>query len=252
MDSIFLECRPKFQLLFQLNKMMRSGNSLTLLLVIMLAIQSLAFRVVKPLAVTRTFSHLLSQHHFVNSHCSRLFCTSIAESGGNVAKNKNSEISLMEIRVGKIVGIERHAEADGLYVEQVDCGESTGPRTIVSGLVAFCTTEQLLNSRVTVLCNLKPRAIKGITSHGMLLCASNADHTQVQPLIPSDSTQLGELITFDGFESAPIEPGNRASKAYSKIADDFFVNDDGIATFSGIPFSTTQGPIKCSLKGKIS
>jgi methionine--tRNA ligase beta chain len=92
---------------------------------------------------------------------------------------KLSELSLMEIRVGKIVEIGKHPEADSLYVEQVDVGESTGPRTIVSGLVAFCKAEDLLNKKVTVLCNLKPRPLKGITSHGMLLCASNADHTQV-------------------------------------------------------------------------
>lgn len=95
------------------------------------------------------------------------------------APAKLSELSLMEIRVGKIVEIAKHPEAESLYVEQVDVGESTGPRTIVSGLVAFCKAEDLLNRKVIVLCNLKPRALKGITSHGMLLCASNGDHTQV-------------------------------------------------------------------------
>jgi len=48
------------------------------------------------------------------------------------------------------------------------------------------------------------------------------------------------------------EPGNRASKAYGKIADDFFVNDDLVATFKGVPFMTPAGPIKSNLKGKIS
>ena len=75
-------------------------------------------------------------------------------------------LELLEIRVGKIVSIARHAEADTLYVEQVDLGEPTGPRTIVSGLVQYCTEEQLLNREVIVLCNLKPRPIKGITSNG--------------------------------------------------------------------------------------
>jgi hypothetical protein len=48
------------------------------------------------------------------------------------------------------------------------------------------------------------------------------------------------------------EPGNRASKAYSKIADEFFVNDNGVATFKGTPFMTPQGAVTSSLKGKIS
>lgn len=93
---------------------------------------------------------------------------------------KVSDLSLMEIRVGKIVEIGKHPEADSLYVEKVDIGEPTGPRTIVSGLVAFCSMEDLLDRKVTVLCNLKPRPLKGVTSYGMLLCASNADHTKVR------------------------------------------------------------------------
>lgn len=86
----------------------------------------------------------------------------------------------MEIRVGKIVEIQRHPEADGLYIEKVDVGGPQGPRTIVSGLVAYCTEESLLGKKVIVLCNLKPRALKGVESHGMLLCVSNSDHSQVR------------------------------------------------------------------------
>lgn len=80
--------------------------------------------------------------------------------------------------------IGRHPEADGLYVEKIDLGEADGPRTIVSGLVKYVTEEEMLNRDVVVLANLKPRALKGIMSHGMLLCASNEDHTVVVPLAP--------------------------------------------------------------------
>ncbi len=163
-----------------------------------------------------------------------------------------SDLSLLEIRIGKIVEISKHPEADSLYVEKVDIGESSGPRTIVSGLVAFCKEENLLNQKVVVLCNLKPRALKGITSHGMLLCASNADHSQVVPLSPKTDTPIGELITFEGHISAPVEPGNRASKAFSKIMENFFVNDANVASYQNIPFMTSRGPIESSLKGKIS
>lgn len=75
--------------------------------------------------------------------------------------------------------ISRHPEAESLYVEKVDLGEESGPRVIVSGLVQYCAEETLLNRLVVVLCNLKPRALKGITSNGMLLCASNVDHSKV-------------------------------------------------------------------------
>lgn len=92
---------------------------------------------------------------------------------------KLADLSLLDIRVGKVVEIGRHPEADGIFVQQVDVGDAAGPRTIASKLVEFCKEEDLLNSHVIVLCNLKPRVLKGITSSGMLLCASNAEHTQV-------------------------------------------------------------------------
>ena len=44
------------------------------------------------------------------------------------------DISRLDLRVGKIVGVEKHPDADSLYVEQVDLGEGK-TRTIVSGLV---------------------------------------------------------------------------------------------------------------------
>lgn len=73
----------------------------------------------------------------------------------------SSDLSCLEIRIGKIVELSKHPEAENLYVEKVDLGEVDGPRTIVSGLVQYCTEESLLNRNVIVLCNLKPRALKG-------------------------------------------------------------------------------------------
>jgi aminoacyl tRNA synthase complex-interacting multifunctional protein 1 len=37
---------------------------------------------------------------------------------------------------------------------------------------------------VLVMVNLKPRPLAGFPSNGMVVCASNADHTQVELLIP--------------------------------------------------------------------
>jgi hypothetical protein len=40
-------------------------------------------------------------------------------------------------------------------VEQVDCGDPDGPRTIVSGLVKYCSLEEMQGRAVIVLANLK-------------------------------------------------------------------------------------------------
>ena len=39
-----------------------------------------------------------------------------------------TELSRLEIRVGKIIEIGKHPEADSLYVEKVDCGELTSEK----------------------------------------------------------------------------------------------------------------------------
>ena len=100
----------------------------------------------------------------------------------------------LDIRVGKIVEVKKHPEADALYVEKIDLGKwfnliyfdwikllssfpviwigEETPRTVVSGLVNFVSEEEMFNRMVVVLCNLKPTKFKGIESAGMVLCAS--------------------------------------------------------------------------------
>ena len=46
------------------------------------------------------------------------------------------------MRVGKIVGVKKHPDADSLYVEDVDLGEGQ-TRTIVSGLVKHVPIEEV-------------------------------------------------------------------------------------------------------------
>lgn len=152
-----------------------------------------------------------------------------------------TELSRLEMRVGKIVECERHPDADTLYVEKVDVGEEE-LRTIVSGLVKFVPLEKMVGRSVVVLCNLKPRAMRGITSQGMLLCASNEDHTEVDPLAAPGSAPLGELVTFEGHKAAPIDAGNRATKAFDRISQDLKTNEDGVAMYQDVLFSTSAGP----------
>lgn len=153
-----------------------------------------------------------------------------------------TELSRLEVRVGVIREISAHPDADTLYVEQVDVGEESGCRTIVSGLVKYMSTDELVGKRVVVLCNLKPRAMRGVTSHGMLLCASNEDHTQVDPLSPPHDAEIGSLVRFQGHKCAPIAPGNRASKAFDRVAHQLHCGADGIARFENTPFMTQHGP----------
>ncbi|NWJ12060.1 SYYC protein, partial [Crypturellus undulatus] len=94
-----------------------------------------------------------------------------AEKGTKNSEPENVVPSRLDIRVGKVISVEKHPDADSLYVEKIDVGEPE-PRTVVSGLVQFVPKEQLQDRLVVLLCNLKPQKMRGVESQGMVLCAS--------------------------------------------------------------------------------
>ncbi|KAJ2402003.1 hypothetical protein GGI23_001016 [Coemansia sp. RSA 2559] len=99
----------------------------------------------------------------------------------------------------------RHPEADMLYVLSVDLGESdsvdrsTGraDRTIVSGLVKYYSSEELLGKRVVVFANIKPRKLRGVASQGMLLAASSMENAmpKVEVLEAPEGSCPGDRVT---------------------------------------------------------
>lgn len=52
------------------------------------------------------------------------------------------DIGRLDLRVGRILKVEKHPDADSLYVEQIDVGEDK-PRTVISGLVKHVPIEQV-------------------------------------------------------------------------------------------------------------
>ncbi|EGC32685.1 hypothetical protein DICPUDRAFT_98810 [Dictyostelium purpureum] len=154
------------------------------------------------------------------------------------------DISRFEIKVGKIVECKKHEAADSLYVEKIDLGEAEGPRTIVSGLVKFIPLDQMLNRKVLVLCNLKPANLKGIKSFGMVLCASNSDHTQVEFVEPPADAVIGERVVFEKFPGDYDKVLKPAT--FDAVIGDLQTNADKIAVFKGDLSKTSAGP--CTVK----
>ncbi|CAH1104486.1 unnamed protein product [Psylliodes chrysocephalus] len=155
----------------------------------------------------------------------------------------NDEIvpSRLDIRVGKIVEVSKHPEADSLYVEKIDLGEEK-PRTIVSGLVNFIPIEQMQDRMVVVLCNLKAAKMRGIESQGMVLCASVDDPKQVETLIPPEDALPGEKIFIENFEGAkPDDVLNPKKKVWEKLQVDLKTNADCLAQWQGNNLVTKSG-----------
>jgi methionyl-tRNA synthetase len=76
------------------------------------------------------------------------------------------------LKVGQVLGAERVPKADKLLKLSVDVGEGS-PRTIVAGIAEAYAPEALVGRKVVVVANLKPRALRGIESRGMLLAAGS-------------------------------------------------------------------------------
>ncbi|XP_048268004.1 tyrosine--tRNA ligase, cytoplasmic isoform X2 [Bombus terrestris] len=149
----------------------------------------------------------------------------------------------LDIRVGKIVEVSKHPDADSLYIEKIDIGEASGPRTIISGLVNYVPIEEMQNRMVVILANLKPANLRGVQSHGMVLCASVDEPVRrVEPLRPPLDSKPGEKIIVDGYEDgSPDDVLNPKKKVWEKLQVDLVVNGSGEASWSGNVLLTASG-----------
>ncbi|RGB41864.1 hypothetical protein C1646_684678 [Rhizophagus diaphanus] len=112
--------------------------------------------------------------------------------------------SLLDLRVGHIVKVDKHPDADSLYVEQIDVGEAE-PRTVVSGLVNHIPLDQMQNRDVVLVCNLKPASMRGIKSYAMVLAATSAEG-KVELVDPPPGSKPGDRAYFEGYEEGTPEP----------------------------------------------
>lgn len=79
----------------------------------------------------------------------------------------------MDIRIGTILQAEKVPKTKKLLKLKIDTG--IDQRTVVSGIAEFFRPEAIVGKQVSILVNLEPRVIKGITSQGMILMAEDAD-----------------------------------------------------------------------------
>jgi methionyl-tRNA synthetase len=78
------------------------------------------------------------------------------------------------LKVGTIIEAEVVEGSDRLLKLLVDVGEEN-KRQIVAGIREFYTPNELINTQVCIVANLKPATIKGLLSQGMLLAAKDKE-----------------------------------------------------------------------------
>jgi len=103
--------------------------------------------------------------------------------------------SKLDLRVAQIKKVEDIPDADKLYKLSVDVGPEIGQRTLCAGLKEYYSKEDLQDRKIVMIVNLAPRKMRGVESQGMLLAASNDNHSKVILLNPGEESEPGMKIS---------------------------------------------------------
>lgn len=138
-------------------------------------------------------------------------------------------VGRLDLRIGKVVEVNKAPDADTLYLTKVDIGGET--LSIVAGLAKFVPVDELLGKSVVVLCNLKASKLRGHLSEGMIMCAKIGE--QMEPLQPPSNATPGDLVYCENYERVPVEAPRDKKKLFDPLAIDFHTNEQLVACYKG-------------------
>lgn len=130
----------------------------------------------------------------------------------------------LDLKVGKIVEITEHPQADKLFVLSVDLGNHK--RQLVAGLRAHYKKEELQGKHIVVVSNLKPAKLRGVESFGMLLAGDDGEKVRVvdatgfQPgtqVIPKDMVPKTGQIKIEDVQAVGLKVDKGVATAAGKI-----------------------------------
>ncbi|KAJ3643832.1 hypothetical protein Zmor_026518 [Zophobas morio] len=147
------------------------------------------------------------------------------------------DIGRLDLRIAKIEDVQRHPDADTLYLLKINCGEDK-PRTVCSGLVKHVPIEELRDRVVMLLCNLKPVKMRGITSEAMVMCASSEKGVEV--LVPPEGCSPGEAVHCEGYTRQPDPVMNPKKKIFETVAPDLHTDGALRACYKGVPLMVPE------------
>lgn len=102
------------------------------------------------------------------------------------------DFAKIDLRVATVIDCTPHPNADKLLVLQVDLG--TEKRQICAGLREHYQPQDLIGKQIIVVANLEPRQLRGQTSNGMLLAATDSATGKVIFITPSSATAPGSGV----------------------------------------------------------
>ncbi len=145
--------------------------------------------------------------------------------------------SKLDLVVGKIKSVEKHPNADKLYIEKIDLGKEE--RTIVSGLAQHYKPNELVGKNVIIIANLKPAKIRDVESRGMLLAAGKEGKVIV---LEAKKSHPGSKVYVEGIESNPDKEIDIS--LFQKVK---MTTKDGKVIYEGLELRTDKENISCNI-----
>ncbi|MGI6120193.1 MAG: methionine--tRNA ligase [Desulfosporosinus sp.] len=87
------------------------------------------------------------------------------------------DFAKLDLRIGKVLSAEKVEKTDKLIKLEVEVAGVV--RTVVAGIAKHYAPEDLVNKNLVLVANLKPTKLRGITSQGMILAASQGEVLEV-------------------------------------------------------------------------
>ncbi len=103
------------------------------------------------------------------------------------------DFTKLDMRVGTILEATKVPKTKKLLQLKVDVGIDV--RTIVSGIAESFSADEIIGQRVTVLCNLAPRTLRGVESQGMILMTDTPDGKLAFIEPENESVANGEQVS---------------------------------------------------------
>ncbi|GMI14617.1 hypothetical protein TrVE_jg5496 [Triparma verrucosa] len=149
--------------------------------------------------------------------------------GGGGGDEVAKDVERVSFVAAQVKSAEQHADAEALLICKVDVGEEE-ERTVVAGLAAHMTVEELQGKMAICVANLKPSKMRGVESQGMLLGVEDGENFGGL-LEPPQGAKPGDVMKFEGFEVKPdaMMKSKGAVKCFERVVEGLKINDKGVA-----------------------
>jgi len=113
-----------------------------------------------------------------------------------IEKVPESAVFPLDLKVGKIIDVNDHPNADSLYLMKVDFGNEK--RQVVAGLKKYFETAELIGKKAVFVVNLKPAKLRGEKSEAMILAAGDGKNVSV---LEVEKSSVGSSVSFEGYDN---------------------------------------------------